>query len=630
VCVCACVWVCVGVCGCVWVCVGVCVVCVCVLYVCVRVCVNMFVCCMYVCMFLCVSLYVYVCKCVHYIQMKMISLQNMLNVQFGKAYQLPKSPSVRSLSLFKVDGKYLYTICAKVPCEASELQHRKDEDGNIHPRRSPKEHPKLCKCLLCEACGEVSLGRIHKLHTKSENKADEDAAPGKDIDIGYMINTISSNKSSKILSVAKMESFQVQRSHVMEERTENSLEAKVEKKITLLDGSVRTETSIERVTRATTSKLEFRSLQTIETILKVTQARVEKRKESTVKKLLECDIHTSQCREILLEHLDRLWIDKPSPQAEPVLQTYSISLTDAQRDAAQRSYDAQYLREYETAYRAECRKYVELGRLRALMYRCTESLSGEFGTTLLSLEQLCDEGNPFAIHLRNLKAATDDMGRREVDPLYATAIEEMTPKLLCMTAGEDSAFNQRFNECLVSGRSKAGTPVFSDKFEIDQMNFAPEFDAFMIHTIVKDMIELGKCVDADSLTKEVHRRLSRNGMMSRDLLDTIFGSFAESILVLAEKSDTDQARIVFVWAQSARLFRLTSHYFAKYVPVRDVTGNFVGFKITNTTSPLIEQLDKCRLSVPWREMQCLSDFAILYASNHGLPSQSVERTEMFR
>ena len=59
VCVCGCVWVCVGVCGCVWVCVGVCA------CVCVSVCECVWVCgcvCVCVCVWVCVNSFN--CKCV--------------------------------------------------------------------------------------------------------------------------------------------------------------------------------------------------------------------------------------------------------------------------------------------------------------------------------------------------------------------------------------------------------------------------------------------------------------------------------------------------------------------------------------------------------------------------------------
>ena len=562
----------------------------------------------------------------------MIRLQKMLNERFGASCTLPRVPSVRSLSTFQVGGAYLYTICASVPCSESDVQHRKDKDGKIHPRRSPKGHQKVCKCLLCDACGEVSLGRsCGILDTRPEKKNKTDGIEIGEIDIESMIKNVSVNQSSE--TFATVDSLQVRKSLLIEERTENSQEAKVEKKTVLPDGSVRTETSIERVTRAVTSKLEVRSLQTIERILKITKTRVETQTTETIKNLLSCDIRNSQIREILLEYLDRLWIDKPSPHKEPVHQIHPLSFTDAQRGAAQRRYDLQYLREQDVEYRKECRKYVELGRLKQLMSHCTESLSGEFGTPRLSLEQLCDEGNPFAMHLRNLRAASDDTSRHAIDPLYAKAIEEMTPKLLCMGASDDSAeFNQRFNECLVNG-TKTGTPVRSDRLDIDQKNFAPAFDSFTIKGMVDEMTKRGEFIDEDSLTMAVYKRLATNGM-SKILLDELFGSFAESILVLAEKSDTDKARLVFVWSQATRLFRLTAHYFAKYTPVRNAaTGNIVGFTmIMPTTSPLIKLLDTCQLfAAPWREIQCLSDLAIVCdGSKTGVPSKNVEHTEMFR
>ena len=259
------------------------------------------------------------------------------------------------------------------------------------------------------------------------------------------------------------------------------------------------------------------------------------------------------------------------------------------------------------------------GQLKRQMHDCAQALSGQFpDVTQRTLLELCNDGNPFAIHLQSLERARNDNERRTLNPTFMRAVDEMTPPKIISIKDEGKAVKRsldgvRYRRSVVGYYGEdARAPYISDRLVIPTDAFAAPLSPPTLALLVEQMLRENRSVERE-LTQIVHERLHANGLMTtREFLGAL-RSFAEALLLEAQTTSPDDETICIIWENAERMFFDAMPFLEEYSPVCSAgTGAISGLIARRpAASPITVYMDE--ILSTWRTLPALTEFACVGA-----------------
>jgi hypothetical protein len=397
---------------------------------------------------------------------------------------------------------------------------------------------------------------------------------------------------------------------VEEEKRVSSHEVRYEKRTITEDGREKTEVSRNFESRSHTFKLEQRSAVTVRKIIQATSVRTSTFRRDYMSSVLSCDVNNVHSLVVLEAYMKTIAPKLPAIEPAPEIPA-DPSLTPQEQRVKNRVYFYEYMRLQDFNRLRHMEKHRVIAQLERDKDTCVQGLSGK---PKVSLECLCRSGNPFALHLRDLRDAQDDCERRFLSPTFMQAVDSAAPPRL-LTANDNAQQIDRVLRGLRASRSTGYTPdstlpYTSDRLVVPVEAFAPPLSAKTLALLVRTML-ISHTDVTTNLTVLVRERLHANGLMTVDELTGVMQSFAEALLLEAQVPHPDMEVMYLMWENAERLFFDTVHFLETYAPIADPHSvDILGVTARRpATSPITDHMTA--ILPGWRTLPALAEFALV-------------------